>query len=133
MDFFKPEDSDVEGKRFDKLGGLILPVVSISLSKANRLLRERGQVVTGYFETMKSFGAEFSNWTTEASGDKRDSHRALLICVEPLEQDSADKFVKDFVWRRYIYVTGDAGFDAKRMQKLMKWLKAADPWLREKT
>lgn len=61
---------------------------AFTIAKANRLLRERSQLV--YFP-------DFSDGTAYFTKDKSDSdtHRALLVCVEPLISDSAEKIVED--------------------------------------
>src|SRR5271154_3383521 len=61
----------------------------IGLDKANRLLAERGKVVRG---------DEDSGWTHENHLDEWDNtHEALLINITPIEQDSAEKVLRDFM------------------------------------
>lgn len=63
-------------------------IKAISLDKANRLLSERGTVVYS--------GAEKLVWKTHPFNNLH-AHTALLIHIQPIEQDSAESFVKDFI------------------------------------
>lgn len=82
--FFKA--SDAEYKEFD--GEL-----SIGLKKANRVIQERGTVVTGGMKedgSHKYFGAE-------PGPIMPNTHRALLINIEPIAKDTAEKIVEDML------------------------------------
>jgi hypothetical protein len=81
--FFKPEDF------FDEFKDLKALAV-FAANKANRLLQERGTVVYG-FEKLSG-----PNYWSEFKDDDQ-THVALLICVEPIAKDSAEKIVADFV------------------------------------
>lgn len=58
----------------------------ISIDKANRVLRERGTVVYG-----SNIGR---HWTVSQS--VVDVNQALLINIEPIEKDSAEKILADW-------------------------------------
>lgn len=61
----------------------------ISLNKANGLLSQRGKVVYTFEDS--EYLVAHKNWR------KEDTHTALLINIQPIEQDSAEKLVKDFI------------------------------------
>lgn len=74
-------------------------IFSISLDKANRLLSERGKVVTGSISNEPlGRGLHVTQPFGEVTGSQ-DTHRALLICVEEIEQDTAEKIVADLIER----------------------------------
>lgn len=88
-DFFKPEDfactkPDWFGRDFAGL--------------ANRILAERGTVVYGrvdgdfgWFDTERKYGHHLNSSPIMAS------NTALLVNIQPIEQDSADKIIRDLV------------------------------------
>lgn len=79
--FFTKDDCDIEGRptTFTE---------AISLEKANALLSERGRVVTGSIDDggLIYFGTDEHDL---------DTHTALLINIEPINQDNAGKLIKD--------------------------------------
>lgn len=81
MDFFKPDD-------FRELTNWHHAAIA---AIANRLLRERSQVVYGIVK-----GDDFTAFDTN-SNSAYNTHTALLICVEPIERDSAEKILSGFV------------------------------------
>ncbi len=71
----------------------------ISIAKANRIFEEwlkRGTVVYGMIEQRygKSDWICFSHNPVPTKGD---THKAILVNIEPLEVDSAEKVLADFV------------------------------------
>lgn len=58
----------------------------ISIKKANRLIQERSKVVYGVG----------NSWVNKLH-DSIDTHQALLICVEEIEKDSAEKVLVDLI------------------------------------
>lgn len=83
MDFFKDDDFVCV------MGVWINQEMSKSLAHiANRLLKERGKIATSYGEKRE--------WYVDgAGGSSMDTHIALLINIEPIEVDSAEKIVTD--------------------------------------
>lgn len=81
-EFFTASDSDlvVDGE----------PSGLISLTKANRLLSERGVRVYGDYP-----GKEIALWSPIP--DKRNTHRALLIAVEPIVRDTPESLLRELV------------------------------------
>lgn len=79
MDFFKTEDPDVE--RVDGVSW-------IPIRTANRILRERAQPVWGIYRTQLDFELHRKryDWST---------HTALVIGIEPVEKDDAERILKD--------------------------------------
>lgn len=64
----------------------------------NQLVKERAKVVYGH----RMLGVCGENWIygTEQNppdAERSDTHQALLICVEPIEKDSADDLLKDLI------------------------------------
>lgn len=93
-EFFKQQDCNVIGSEWieGKLcNSISVGTHAISRDKANRLIKERAQVVTSYF-----YGPGPKVWSHDIGGIN-DTHRALLICVEPLISDSAEKILSGFV------------------------------------
>lgn len=99
-DFFKESDCDVrtqspfEPNEFG--GGCILLNKSISLSRANALLRERSTAVYGHYDG-KTFWANDPKLGLRSGMTTPDTHTALLISITPPEVDSAEKIVADLV------------------------------------
>lgn len=64
----------------------------INVEKANRLLRERSKVV---------YGSPDVGWMVckpiKGSDDDWHTHQALIFSIEPLEQDSAEKFLREWI------------------------------------
>lgn len=88
MEFFKESDADLDVKNVSaEFLRTALPTKYISPDKANRLIKERGKVVYGR-------GREEHAWTDEQANF--DKVKALLINIEPIETDSAEKILKDF-------------------------------------
>lgn len=71
----------------------------IHIDKANRLLSERGKVVYGPFKAEQAFsGPEMTGgWFPQYHLRTNSSDKALLINIEPIEQDSAEKILKVLV------------------------------------
>ena len=97
-DFFKESDLDGHGTYTpdvqEDTSGIRSrrPMISIdgpmiSIDKANRLLRERGMKVQCVFREN-----EDSWYASNGCLDK--THTALLICIEPIEKDSAEKLIR---------------------------------------
>lgn len=86
MEFFNETDCDIEYRTFpdgvnEKWNS------GFSIAKANRILRECG---------CRMFGKDVSmGWTPWQ--DPSDTMSALLLCVEPIEKDSAEKILRDFI------------------------------------
>lgn len=59
---------------------------------SNRLLRERGVIVKA------NFNWKDAEWHPNYPGDAA-THQALLICVEPIEKDSAESLLREYVER----------------------------------
>lgn len=89
--FFTEADCDVNGKSDWRQQACL----GISLDKANRLVEERGRVVYGQIDGDGPY--QFSALQVKASVHGEDTHQAFLINIEPIEQDSAEKFVRDLV------------------------------------
>ena len=89
MEFFKEGDEDINltGLSSEFLKTVIVKKY-ISFDKANRLLRERGKVVRTNPKYMSAY-----HWAPIFSDG--DTHQALLVCIEPIEQDSAEKIFED--------------------------------------
>lgn len=71
------------------------PNASKIVIKANCLLRERGVLVTG-----SARGLLGTTTITKPFSDNTglsDTHQALLINIEPIERDSAEKVLAEFV------------------------------------
>lgn len=89
-DFFKESDSDnpwTQNKGW------------ISIDKANRLLKECGIVVSGGTKILDN-GTFDNPWDKIPDGTTPrppDTHQGLLINIEPIEKDSAEKFVSDWL------------------------------------
>lgn len=71
-------------------------ITGLSINEANRLLQERGTVVFGHerHETgtcIKWYTDEVVNASVGANG------AALLICIEPIKKDSAEKVLREFI------------------------------------
>lgn len=64
---------------------------AISLDKANRLLSERGKVI------YKQPGWCGHSWQENLHDAGNRTHTALLINIEPIEQDSAEKVLRDLI------------------------------------
>lgn len=103
MDFFKDEDANYDlrvgsaGGPYDpKLGTFVHKKISesnipmISIAEANRLLRERGKIVKG-------LDADAFGWSFQQIWPGQHTHQALLINIQPVENDSYEKFVRDFL------------------------------------
>lgn len=90
--FFTEADCDSVGTVHIENGMLITTGRAISLDKANRLLSERGRVVTGH-----NYEGNASWWTGTDAMLCKHTHQALLINIEPIEQDSAEKLLKDLI------------------------------------
>lgn len=70
-----------------------IQVPCFSLDTANRLISERAKVVSCRYNDLGLIQAlQSSNGVPFIY----DTHQALLICVEEIEKDSAEKFVSDF-------------------------------------
>lgn len=67
----------------------------ISLRKANRLIQERRHIVYGWIDG-DGF-RDFSQLKTLESYRGGATHQALLICVEEIEKDSAEKILKELI------------------------------------
>lgn len=83
-DFFSEADCDIPALNIND------NVAYISLERANRLLRERAQVVRGSMRedgTHRYFGAD-------PFPVMPNTHTALLVCVTPIARDSADALVE---------------------------------------
>jgi len=91
MEFFKEGDEDINlsGLSSEFLKTVIVKKY-ISLDKANRLLRERGRVV----RTNPKYISP-GHWAPIFSDG--DTHQALLINIEPIEKDSAEKILDDLI------------------------------------
>jgi hypothetical protein len=96
-DFFKPEDCDMRGYALVTLSSAFGPPSSsdcISLTKANALIAGQGKVV---------YGKKYDHNTEEATiwcskEEPNDNRKALLVCVEPIEQaDTAEKILQDLL------------------------------------
>lgn len=71
---------------------------AITLPRANALIRERSTVVYGAPDDMTGGGTIWE--THQLEQDKLvDTHTARIICVEPIEQDSAEKLVREILER----------------------------------
>ncbi len=97
---FKPEDCDKCTYFENKVGGYTQVTPGepcISLTRANEIFEKwlaKGTVVTG------SIGYHWMGVTkvTGALGEvpgANDTHRAILVCVEPIEKDSIGALLKD--------------------------------------
>lgn len=108
--FFTEADCDMNRLSIGRTEG------SISIDKANRLLSERGKVV-------KSYG-EFNEWYANgASGLLDNTHQALIISIEPIEQDSAEKILQLIVsnsFRNEAYAVMVPGEIIERAKKLLE-------------
>lgn len=88
MEFFKPEDFYPELDQMKAYAFLLA-------NKMNRLLLERAIEVTGGDYSGNGWAMfEKKPHLTPARGH---THRALLIGVEPIEKDSAEKVLKDLI------------------------------------
>lgn len=95
----------------------------ISLTKANVLFNEwlsRGTAVYGKMHA-EDYGL-FSTSKNDPNWGYTDTHTALLINIEPIEQDSAEKFVKDFneVMNREIKPIGKLASFITRAKRLLE-------------
>lgn len=99
-DFFKESDCDVtrtiDYRHATSLDSGIITCLAISIEKANRLIRERGKVVYGCERKPGEMNREWLRPVTENNVPIGSSHTAILLNIEPVEQDSAEKFVADF-------------------------------------
>lgn len=73
----------------------------ISLDKANELIRQRGKVV--YFGI--SGTADYMGVSRQRHSI--DTHRGLLICVEEIEADNAEKILNDLLATYQAYQLAD--------------------------
>lgn len=95
--FFIEADADFDLKQGYSFG-LVLgqkksfdsSMTVISIDKANLLLEERGKVV--YTSNPSN---NYPDWCGHLNEDAQ--HKALLICVEPIEVDSAEKVLSEIV------------------------------------
>lgn len=89
MKFFTDDDFLEWGNDASTLAGI-----------ANIKLAERGKVVFG---GKFCLGGEWS-FVTQNRGDVN-THRAILVCVEEIEKDSAEKVLRDWVkqWDTEVY------------------------------
>lgn len=108
--FFKPSDCD---------GMTFLGESTISLAKANRLHAEwlaKGRVVYGQADAGDRDG--FWGFSEKQHGD--DTHRALLINIEPLEVDSERKVLEDLVeWHKGVEDVVYSGWGAPSLSPLI--------------
>lgn len=82
---------------------------------ANRLILERSKVVYG-----QSCG-DLINWYNNHS--VADNHTARLICIEPVEKESAEKILREYVnWADgFLMKTGEDPFSwVERAKKLLE-------------
>jgi hypothetical protein len=91
MDFFKEDDCNISFGGFLSAAPLAKPIRGITIARANELLKERGRAVTGMVE--REYGSvEFY------SGQylrEEPTHRALLVCIEPIARDTAEDLLKE--------------------------------------
>ena len=94
MEFFKEGDEDINltGLSSEFLKTVIVKKY-ISFDKANRLLRERGKVV--YRDKYPPSRDCVPIWLEQKKIAGVFSHQALLICLEEVEPDSAEKILAD--------------------------------------
>lgn len=116
--FFNESDCDVLGNKWvekDNSNTIQIGCPGISLEKANRLIQERAKVVYG-------FGTESdpSLFGYDSELISNDTHQALLICVEEIAKDSAEKFVSDFAYELETKVPFYFQKWADRAERLLK-------------
>lgn len=90
LEFFKPEDFEGPAalNRWVKHGSYeyteILKFVS---ERANQKLESEGKVVTGFYDDPNSGKhPQYESWLFTDKSKPRDSHKALLINIEPIEK-----------------------------------------------
>lgn len=100
--FFKPEDCNITSyQKFVSMHPQSKVTADcITLDKANRLLREKGTVVTG--------GCAYDDnyyWTNKRADV--DTHTALLINIQPIEvADTAEKIANDLANYKFDHEVG---------------------------
>lgn len=67
----------------------------LSLKKANRLIQERAKVVYGVYVSSENGGDEMH--MSDKPNPDFDDYQALLICVEEIAKDSAEKVLVDLI------------------------------------
>lgn len=98
MEFFKESDCDVADGE-------------ITLSKANRLLRERGKILYGHIDpNMNSEWSAALSSETVSERERYWCYQALLINVEPIPSpDTAESLLKAFAnWKEWDGMTGES-------------------------
>lgn len=125
-EFFKQQDCNVIGSEWieGKLcNSISVGTHAISLDKANRLLRECAQVVYAYMDPTSRPGGM---WINEGTHYADSTHRALLICVEPIERDSAESLLDELItdWDRYVNRGGLTNAEVSNRDRLMDRAKA---------
>ncbi len=63
----------------------------LSIDEANQLLEERGKVVFGQWDRIAD------HWHFNDEKIDYHTHKALIICIEPIEQDSAEKILREIL------------------------------------
>lgn len=90
------EESDCNMLSGNMLSGEVM-CSSISLNKANKLLRDwfnKQTVMYGVYPPRSGYRYD-NNWTSDKH--ENDTHTARLIAVRPIEKDSFEKVVRDYI------------------------------------
>lgn len=80
MKFFKPEDFDIEYKE-----DTLISHKEWAANLANAKLEREGKVVYNHHGPSTNFN-EHPVWISKGWQDGDSTHKALLICIEPIEQ-----------------------------------------------
>lgn len=72
-------------------------ITGLSINEANRLLQERGILAYGTKDSLGLISVSQAHGGHGAGPSEYQTHQALLINIEPIEQDSAEKVLREFI------------------------------------
>lgn len=102
MKFFQDTDCDY---LIPSEGSASNSVPAISLDKANAILEKRSKVVYGQVKNIDGGMSKKEYFCATQIPNCGETHKGLLICVEPLEVDSAEKVLEDLAnWEEWQHV-----------------------------